>query len=103
MPFQKSTPEEKEILKQEIEIIYQHFLQEVEKNRNLSEEVVKEISTGKIYLGEEAKKIGLIDILGGKDEALKIAQEISKLKTYQIVDYNKKIGQPKGFLSKLLR
>jgi len=103
LPFQKTTPEEKEILKQEIEIIYQHFLQEVAKNRNLSEEVVKEISTGKIYLGEEAKRIGLIDILGGKNEALKTAQEITKLKTYQIVDYNKKIGQPKGLLSKLLR
>lgn len=103
LPFQKSTPEEKEILKQELDIIYQHFLQEVAKNRNLSEEIVKEISTGKIYLGEEAKKIGLIDILGGKNEALKAAQEIAKLKTYQIIDYNKKIGQPKGLLSKLLR
>ncbi len=103
LPFQKSTSEEKEILKQELDVVYQHFLTEVAKNRNLSEEVVKEISTGKIYLGEEAKKIGLIDVLGGKSEALKIAQTEANLKTYQTVDYNKRIGQPKGLLSKLLR
>lgn len=103
MPFQKTTPEEKEILKQELEIVYQYFLNEVAKNRNLSEETVKEISTGKIYLGQEAKEIGLIDFLGGKNEALKVAQEEAKLKTYQIIDYNKKISQPKGLLSRLLR
>ena len=44
-------------------------------NRKMSEEKVKELATGFIYLGIEAKEMGLIDEIGGKKEALKYIEQ----------------------------
>jgi protease-4 len=101
IPYKKSTPEEKELLKEELDIIYKNFIEEVTKNRKLNEEVVNEISTGKIYLGEEAKKLGLVDFLGGKDKAIELIKEKAGIEAYKIVDYAKKMRRPLGFLRRM--
>ena len=101
IPYKKSTPEEKELLKEELDTIYKSFIEEVTKNRKLNEEVVKEISTGKIYLGEEAKKLGLIDFLGGKKKAIELIKERTGIEAYKIVDYSKKIRRPLGLLRRM--
>ena len=101
IPYKKSTPEEKELLKEELDTIYKNFIEEVTKNRKLSEEVVNEISTGKIYLGEEAKKLGLIDFLGGKAKAIELVKEKAGIEAYKIVDYAKKMRRPLGFLRRM--
>lgn len=101
MPYKKSTPEEKELLKEELDTIYKNFIEEVTKNRKLSEEAVKEISTGKIYLGEEAKKLGLIDFLGGKNKAIELIMKKTGIEVYKSVDYAKKMKRPLGFLRRI--
>jgi len=101
IPYKKSTPEEKELLKEEMDTIYKSFIEEVTKNRKLSEEGIREISTGKIYLGEEAKKLGLIDFLGGREKAIELIKEKTGIKIYKIVDYAKKMRRPLGFLRRL--
>lgn len=101
IPYKKSTPEEKELLKEELDTIYKNFIEEVTKNRKLKEEGVQEISTGKIYLGEEAKKLGLIDFLGGKDKAIELIKKKTGIEAYKIVDYAKKMKRPLGLLRRM--
>lgn len=101
IPYKKSTPKEKELIKEELDTIYKNFIEEVTKNRKLSEEVVKEISTGKIYLGEEAKKLGLIDFLGGKTKAIELIMKKTGIEVYRIVDYAKKLRRPLSFLKRI--
>ncbi len=60
---------------------------------------MKELSTGKVYLGREAKEMGLIDHLGGKELAIRIAKERSGLKRGKIIDYGER--KRKGFLRRL--
>jgi len=101
-PFKKSTPEEKEVLEKELQIVYKIFIQEVKKNRNLAENVVKEISSGKVYFGEEGKKLGLLDYLGGKDKAISVAKELAKIEKYKLVDFKKKKKRRKSLLERLI-
>ncbi len=101
IPYKKSTPEEKELLKEELDTIYRNFMEEVTKNRKLSEEAINEISTGKMYLGEEAKKVGLIDFLGGKDKAIELIMKDAGIEAYKIVNYAKKMKRPLSFLRRM--
>jgi len=89
------------LLKEELDTIYKNFIEEVTKNRKLNEEVVKEISTGKIYLGEEAKKLGLIDFLGGKIKAIELIMKKTGIEVYRTVDYAKKMRRPLSFLKRI--
>jgi protease-4 len=102
IPYRKIAPEEREILKEELDTIHKYFLEEISNNRKLKKEAVKEISSGKIYFGSEAKDLGLVDHLGSKKQAMELLSKISKLKTYRIVDYNKKMRKPVGLLRKLI-
>ena len=45
---------------------------------------------GLFYLGTEAKDIGLIDILGGKDEAIAQVKKLAGITEYELVFYQKK-------------
>ncbi len=54
--------------------IYDRFLKHVAKARGMTYEEVRSIAKGRVWTGEDAKKIGLIDVLGGYEEAIKIAK-----------------------------
>ena len=100
LPFVAPSEEEKQTTEEEIRIIQQLFLTEIRRNRNLSDEVVEQISSGRTFFGEEARKVGLIDELGGKDKAFEIAARKAKLKSYRISDYTQKLKK-RGLLSRL--
>ncbi len=97
-PLKELSEEEKKILQEAIDSIHEYFLYDVAKNRNLSADVVNEISTGRIYLGMDAKKLGLIDVLGGKDEAEQIVKAMANITEITYVEYEKKKA-----LSEILR
>jgi protease-4 len=105
-PFKPLSPEEKQEDRQrreeEIRIIQQSFIREIQAKRQLREEVIKEISSGKTYLGQEAKDLGLVDELGGREEAFEIAAQKAHITKYKVADYTKRLGRPKrGLLSRL--
>ncbi len=84
--FQNTTEEEKEILNEKVEIIHEDFLNAVEENRNLTEEQMNEVETGEIFLGSEARDLGLVDTLGGRQTSLEAAENITgkNLSTFQV-------------------
>ncbi|NCC65600.1 MAG: S49 family peptidase, partial [Spirochaetia bacterium] len=61
---------ERDVLKQMTEHYYQEFLELVGKARSMSPEQVQTYAEGRIWIGEDAQKHGLIDQVGGLKEAL---------------------------------
>jgi len=70
IPFKELTPEEKLLFQKSLDEIHDYFIEEVAKNRNLKKKDVEKIATGQFYLGIEAKKLGLVDELGSRDEVI---------------------------------
>ena len=68
--FRKLTEEERKAIEEKLEIIYNYFIDDVARNRNLSKSKVKELADGMFLTGIEAKKFGLIDALGTKKDVI---------------------------------
>jgi protease-4 len=102
LPYEKPTEEEKELLKKELSESYEIFLQEVAKNRKLTKEQIKEFSKGKVYLGKEAKSLGLIDYFGNKEKAIEVAKELTKIKHPKLVDYEEVLKKRRPLIERLI-
>jgi protease-4 len=74
------TEEEKTLLEEQTFKIYEQFIQDVAETRGLPVEKVKEIATGWVYLGTEAKDLGLIDVIGTYKDAEIIAAELGGIR-----------------------
>ncbi len=69
-PYRAMTEDERNILQAMIADSYDQFISAVAKGRRMKIEDVKRLADGRIYTGRQAKKNGLIDQLGGYDDAL---------------------------------
>ena len=81
------TNQQKILFQQQVDDIYYDFVNRVSEGRKMTFEQVDEIAQGRIWSGIDAKRIGLVDTLGGLDLALKIASENAKITDYKIVEY----------------
>ena len=72
-----------------VEDIYDVFLGHVAEGRNMKKEDVDKIGQGRVWSGENAKEIGLVDEFGGLVDAIKYAKEMAKLEDYRIVELPK--------------
>lgn len=75
-PDKPITREERALFMRDLNIVYVNFVEAVAKNRNLSVEKVKSFADGSSVLGEQAKAMGLIDEIGGINEAENYLKEI---------------------------
>ncbi len=80
------TPEEAEIMQQMVDEYYEQFVEVVAEGRGLSKEEVRNLATGQLYTGTEAKNLGLVDELGGLDTAIGLAAGLAGVEAPQ-VDY----------------
>ena len=76
-------------VKTNIEKIYYTFKSRVAEGRSLNMETVEEIAQGRVWSGKDAVEIGLVDSLGGLNEAITSAAEMAELNKYNLVDYPK--------------
>ena len=78
-PFRELTPEEREYLKETIDEAYEQFLEAILKYRGkkISEERLREVADGRVFTGERAKELGLVDELGGLEDAIEKAKELA--------------------------
>jgi protease-4 len=84
--FRELTPEEEEIMQGMVDEYYEQFVDVVAEGRELSEEEVRNLATGQLYSGTEAKELGLVDELGDLDTAIDLAAELAGIET-AIVEY----------------
>ncbi len=90
-PYKKLTDEEQSMLQAQLDKVHEFFIEEVAQNRHMPIEKVRNLSTGMIYLGSDAKDMGLVDILGGEREAVRYIEDRLGIKA-NIVQYGKKTG-----------
>lgn len=77
-PFQETSEEELELLRQQVDSVHEEFYTLVDDNRNLTDEQLEEVRTGQVFLGQEAQELGLVDELGGRAVAFETAENISE-------------------------
>lgn len=67
------TPEERAILQGLLDDMYDQFVTAVAKGRRLERATVLELADGRVYSGRRAKELGLVDSLGGLEDAVRTA------------------------------
>ncbi len=75
---------EKEVMQMSIENIYSDFVNKVSMGRKMSFESVDSIGQGRVWSGTSAIRVGLVDEIGGLNDALKGASELAGLDKYSI-------------------
>jgi protease-4 len=93
--FRKLTPEERSMIKKEILWIYDRFITKVAEGRNMKKEEVDRIGKGRVWTGNQAKELGLIDEIGGLSHAIEIAKELAGIQAgeeVRLVVWPKKVG-----------
>jgi protease-4 len=75
------TDTEQERFTRELDGIYDAFVAKVAEGRHLTRQRVHEIARGRVWTGEDAHAIGLVDALGGFPEALRLARELAGVDT----------------------
>ena len=84
------SPEELAVVQKMVDWIYGQFVAKVAEGRKLPLSRVEEIAQGRVWSGTEAKKIGLVDEIGGLEAAVKSAAGAAKLGDhYRVVEYPK--------------
>ena len=86
-----------------IDRIYEKFVSKVADNRNMSYEDVLPIAGGRIWAGYKALELGLVDKIGGLDEALISAAERSGVEDFAVKNYKKQMDPFDVFLNGLLK
>lgn len=85
----KFNEKEKEIFNASLDEVYKDFTAKVEQNRQLKRPI-NEVARGRIWLGNQAAEIGLVDKIGGYGEAILTAREMGNIKTgekFKIVEF----------------
>ncbi|MFM2318953.1 MAG: signal peptide peptidase SppA, partial [Pseudomonadota bacterium] len=78
-PFKPLDPRFEKLLASNIQATYQNFLGYVSQARNMSVEAVNEVAQGRVWTGKQALDRGLVDALGGLQEAVVTAKQLANL------------------------
>jgi len=78
-PFQNFTPAQRESILKYMRDIYGSFIQGVAEGRHMKVEAVDKIGQGRVWSGERARQLGLVDELGGLDTAIAAAKTLAKI------------------------
>ena len=90
--------DERSLLQMMITEGYDTFVSRCAEGRHMTKEAIEKIAEGRVWTGETAKKLGLVDELGGIDKALDIAVAKAGIEGYTVVSYPAK----QDFFSSLL-
>lgn len=85
-PLRDLTPEEVEILKGLSDNIHMQFKKAVADSRKIPAEKMSKLADGRVFTGEQARSLGLVDELGGLEKAVDMAADMAKIE-----------GEPKVF------
>lgn len=96
-PYREMTEEERELMQASLGNIHEQFIADVAKGRNMDIEDVRKVADGRILTGEQALDAGLIDTIGGLQDAIEIAGELTGLGTSPEVELLQK-ESPFSFL-----
>lgn len=84
-PFRQMTEQDKKYFQGVVDNSFDQFLNVVAKNRKLPIDKLKKFADGRVFTGEQALKLGLIDTLGSLQDAIKIAAHLGGIKGSPVV------------------
>jgi len=93
------TPEERNIMQNYVNRGYEIFVKRCADGRKKTPAQIKAIAEGRVWTGEDAKKIGLVDKIGGLNDAIAMAAKKAKLSAYQVKTYPEK----ENFMTRLMK
>ena len=94
------TPEQRAAFSHSIDLVYDGFIQRVADGRRMSPDKVRQIAKGRVWTGEQALGLGLVDQLGGFYDAVDKAKTLAGLKGEVRL---KRMGQSKSAFEALTR
>lgn len=97
-----ATTDELGIVQNLVDGVYDDFLKVVSNGRKMKKEAVHEVAQGRVWLGADASKIGLVDRMGGLHDSIKIAREIAKLDEAEIIQVPSLYSGRENILQKLI-
>ncbi len=96
------TPQELANIQKVVDRIYDRFITKVANSRKLPKGKVQEIAQGRVWSGTAAKELGLVDAIGGLEDAVKEAAKQAKLgNDWQLEEYPKRRSLEERILEKL--
>ena len=93
------TPAEKKIIQQSLDEYYDTFTSKAAEGRDMTQAQILEVASGRVWTGAEAEERNLVDVLGGFNDAVRIAAERAGVADDYKVRY---YPAPKNFLEELL-
>lgn len=96
--FYPLSTDERDIIQSSVEKIYDTFITHVSEGRKMTKAAVDSIGQGRVWSGNDAKALGLVDEIGGLDKAVEIASKMAKLDKYRTIS----LPEQKDFMKQLL-
>lgn len=87
MVYRGMNPEETQMMQRMVERGYDLFTRRCAEGRGMKQDSIKAIAEGRVWLGRDALRLGLVDALGGMDEAIEKAAALAHLETYRLTYY----------------
>ena len=79
-PFRDMTPQERKLLQDVIDDVHNQFVKAVAEGRNLPESDVRAIADGRIFTGQQALALKLVDQMGDLDDSIRLAGSLAGIK-----------------------
>ena len=86
VPFRKTTTREKKVLQEHIDDLHNFFVTSVAEYRGMDKKAMSKLADGRVFMGEEARKLGLVDRLGGREEAIRQCEIAGNFKHMFVLD-----------------
>ncbi|MBT7619667.1 MAG: signal peptide peptidase SppA, partial [Flavobacteriales bacterium] len=96
--YRKLSDDELNVIQNSVEDIYETFITHVSEGRGIPVRKVDEIGQGRVWSGTDALSIGLIDEIGGLEDAIASAADLSSLEDYRIITLPKKTDMFEEFI-----
>jgi protease-4 len=100
-PMKTLTLSARQEIRQQIKRVYSTFLERVATGRKMSIEEVDKVAKGRVWSGSDAYNIGLVDSLGGLEEAVAYAAKLAETDSYRTTNYPKFSDDFESFLQSL--
>lgn len=89
-PMRPMSEEEKKLLQGVLDSVHEQFIRAVAEGRKLPVEKVRELADGRIFSGEQARELGLVDELGNLEDTLALAATLAGIQGEPEIMYPEK-------------
>ncbi len=91
-PDREMTEAEKQILMTTVMDMYEQFIEDIQKRRNMDEAVLRAQADGRVFTGKRAFDMGFVDNLGSRRDAFEEMKNELKLENVELRNFDKKLS-----------